>query len=58
MALVSQHIAEQANAIAGQAEAIRDGRTSASPLAAAKLLVSNAATLLAWLEQEAAQTDR
>ncbi len=41
-------IAELANAIAGQAEAIAEGRTTASPHAAAQLLLDNIQTLCAW----------
>jgi hypothetical protein len=49
---VPTHIADLANTIAGQAEAIRDGRTSARPASAVKLMRHNVETLQAWLEQE------
>ena len=48
MNATQEQIAELANAIAGQAQAIAEGRTSASPHAAAQLILENADTLVAW----------
>lgn len=48
----SKHIAEIANAIALQAEAIAAGTTTGPPAVTAKLLRDNADTLLAWLVTE------
>jgi hypothetical protein len=54
--ILTELITEQANAIAAQAEAIRDGKTPV-PLSAAKLVLANAETLVEWLKLEQAGLD-
>jgi hypothetical protein len=49
---LGKNIADLANTIAGQAEAIRDGRTSGPALAMARLLLHNAGTLKEWLDAQ------
>jgi hypothetical protein len=51
-AATTQQIADLANAIACQAEAIAQGRTTASPHAVARLMADNVDTLLAWTKEE------
>jgi hypothetical protein len=52
MKATAQQVADLANAIAGQAEAIAQGCTKASPHAVARLMAENVATLVAWTEEE------
>lgn len=49
---IKTQIAELANTIALQAEAIAAGTTSAGPHAVAQLMANNVETLLAWTAQE------
>lgn len=49
---LSEMIREQAECISRQAGAIANGTCSASSLSAARLLLRNAETLVAWLVRE------